>query len=137
MSWRKCVSVLAVLGVLLHAIAVVRHHAVMLAAPTIAGDSGPISDDLLRLTKDLSFICHVSADGIAAAAPADDSGTRDGRQTCPICAGLASPFAVAAKDMPALAIPAPLRITVSGHADERLTVQRRIRPPSRGPPLPA
>lgn len=134
MRWRRWIGLLAIVGVLLHAAALARHNAIMLATAAGNGMSQAAAADL---TLDLAVLCHAPGIGDPAASlPAKDGST--GSQTCPICAGTVSAFALAALELPSIAGPQlPADLAALPPQDQRRTVQRRIRPPSRGPPLSA
>jgi hypothetical protein len=139
MRWRKWVGLLALFGVLLHAAALARHNAIMLAtfvgtgtSQTPAADAGLGATDL---AQDLAVLCHAPTGSDLATTPAND-GSR-GSQSCPICAGTVSAFALAAIELPSIAGPQAPAFLAALPQDQRRTVQQRIRPPSRGPPLSA
>lgn len=134
MRLRATITVLALLGVLVHALAVVRHSTVvMLAAATVAEitATGPAADSL-----EAAPICHASQNGASQDGANAPSGPMPSgsKLSCPICLGLASAVALAPA---AVLLPRPVcerpldRFAVD---DERVRVHERIRPPSRGPP---
>jgi hypothetical protein len=105
---RRCISVVAALGMLAHAAALTRHKTAMLGAAVqlskLAGD---------RLPR-----------------PAD------GQVNCPICAGLGPPFIDVATQKTSLAnrlapVPAPPPM-----GERREVMRLALRPPVRGPPAP-
>jgi hypothetical protein len=127
---RRWISFLAVLGVLLHAGAVVRHHIVMLGLP-----ASPSAEQ--TLLADLQVICHGTGDQPALAGGDAPSGRTpaDIKRNCPLCAGLAGPFALTAP-LPTVAV----RLTatqapVSALAAVLDELPRTLHPPTRGPPL--
>lgn len=88
MRLRRWVSLIAVLGVLLHAGALVRHNGVMLAAAGVHA----------ALTSDLLAICHGGVDAASntlADLPSIPKPT-NATSGCPLCSGPASAFALAA-----------------------------------------
>lgn len=127
MHHRRWISIVALLGVLLHVGALVRHSSVML-------------DALLRhgaLIADLRQLCH------GGSAHTADVGTlpsvprpSDAQNGCPICSGLASAFAIASPD------PAPLVAPFGRPIQGQIAVADLVGPilplipPARGPPLP-
>jgi hypothetical protein len=127
---RRWINILAVFAVLLHAGALVRHHSVMLDAQA----------QHQTLLADLAVICHSngSTERLAASdLPAVPQPT-DAQNSCPLCAGLTTAFAVAAYVAVASAPIAyakaePFRLVQFVASD--LTTTRH--PPSRGPPLSA
>jgi hypothetical protein len=139
MRWRRWIGLLAVFGVLLHAAALARHNAIMLAAVAGAGTSQAVADAGVApaaLAQDLAILCHApTGSDPATTLPAGD-GSR-GSQTCPICAGTVSAFALVALELPSIAAPQSTTFLAALPQDQRRTVQQRIRPPSRGPPLSA
>jgi hypothetical protein len=127
MRSRKWISVLALLGVLMHAGAIARHNAVMAGA----------TFQYRALLTGLSQICHGSATGDAAAALPFVPRPSDAQNGCPVCSGLSPAFALVAPKLDVAFVPAPvaiafhpdaLRIPASGHA---------VCPPARGPPAAA
>ena len=91
MPLRWWLSFLAVLGVLLHAGALTRHHGVMLGS--YFGE--------LRLAADLAEICH-GASGDATKSSTGLPSTpkpSDANNACPICSGQAPSFAVTQVDL--------------------------------------
>jgi hypothetical protein len=120
------VSALAILGVLLHAGALVRHNARMLDAAL----------DYTTLASGLAQFCH----GGASASPVPSElpflpKPSDAQNACPICSGLGFAFALAGPEpdllRSALQMAAPfLDVAVC------FPVARRVLcPPARGPPL--
>lgn len=120
--WERIVSLVAVLGVLLHAGLLVRHNGVMLDA----------AFDRVALAFAGEIICH------------DDSGnTRLGPSAphhsgklphCPVCVGA---VAAAAILPPEIILPAPVPAASAKTVITHRRVGRRpynIRPPSRAPP---
>lgn len=126
MRSRAWITLLALLGVLVHGLAVVRHNTVMAAAP-VSATAIAAADGL-----EAAPICHASLDDSGAPATPGPSGQRS---SCPICLGLVSAVtlvpATAPPPRPASARPLDRRAATT---DERVRVHDRIRPPSRGPP---
>jgi hypothetical protein len=125
MHLRRWISVVAAVGMLAHTVAVVRHDAAMLSALL----------QLPRLTADLARICH----GGEAMTPSVGGAQSpyDAQANCPICSGLGPlffvlPFARVALrgDLPAAgaSLFTSQAVSAAGLA---------LRPPVRGPPLPA
>lgn len=128
MRLRATITLLALLGVLVHALAVVRHSTVVALSAAVATEIVAAgSGDSLEAAP----ICHASQDQSNAPAGPMPSGSKP---SCPICLGLAS---AAALTPGAVLLPRPVcerpldRFAVD---DERVRVHERIRPPSRGPP---
>lgn len=124
---RRWINILAVFAVLVHAGALVRHHAVMLSANT----------QHQALLADLGMICHGGGgtERLAAADLPVIPQPSDAQNGCPVCAGLTAAFAI-----PDLAL-APVAPVAYARAQSvrfvpvvvsALTVTRH--PPSRGPP---
>lgn len=126
MRLRRWLSVLAIVGVLLHAGALVRHHVYMAGGAAAANSSASAAVD--ALLADLTFICHAGGD-------TPDGGTPpSAKPSCPVCSGLASLIALAPPDNELLHRFEGQGIKVAaGH--ERLSTPVRLRPHSRGPPL--
>jgi hypothetical protein len=121
---RRCISVVAALGMLAHAAALTRHKTAMLGAAV----------QLSKLAADLARICH----GGDNAGLAGDRLPRpaDGQVNCPICAGLGPPFIDVATQKTSLAnrlapVPAPPPM-----GERREVMRLALRPPVRGPPAP-
>ena len=126
MHLRRWISVVAAVGMLAHTVAVVRHDGAMLSALL----------QLPRLTADLARICH----GGEAMGPSlgGAQSPYDAQANCPICSGLGPlffvlPFARVPRrgdDLPAAgaSLFASQAVSAAGLA---------LRPPVRGPPLPA
>jgi len=129
MRSRKWISVLALLGVLLHAGAIARHNAAMTGATL----------QYHALLTDLAQLCHGSTTGDALAAAELPYVPRpsDAQNGCPICSGLSAAVALPAPEPAGVIVPAPAAIAFyvdthcvpdSGHA---------VCPPARGPPAAA
>lgn len=122
---RKLASLLATIGLLLHAGLIVRHHSIMAAA----------DHDRLVMTGVLGTLCLSNQDEDGA--PATPSTEAPGKQQsrCPICLGFASPDTI----LPELVshrfdhgVITSARYAVT---DERAVIARVILwPPGRGPP---
>ncbi len=117
------IVIVAVVGVLLHTAAVVRHHGVMSAQSAERA-----------LLADLAVICH-GAGGtstLAAGLPSDMPAQRGGSD-CPVCMGMAVSF------MPptpvTLALPFEAGASVSWSRDQTIAVRSvRLHSFARGPP---
>lgn len=124
MRLRKWIGVLAALGVLLHAGALVRHNAAALSAHL----------QHQTLVADLHQLCDPTGSGAVDGAGLPDIPRPFDARKCPICAGLASLFALAGPEAVALPIPA------ARPADRVLPVvilgmpAYSLHPPARGPP---
>jgi hypothetical protein len=127
--WRTWVGLLAVVGVLLHAAVVVRHASRMLPAMGSPGLTG-------TLATDMALICRSGVTTGTEQAPANAPG-KGTAEVCPVCAGLVTPFALAAVELPAVAVPDASSAVAGLLLDERQPVQSRIRLSSRGPPATA
>ena len=126
MRSRKWISVLALLGVLLHAGALVRHNAAMTGA----------TFQYQALLTGLAQLCHGSATGdvLAAAELPYLPRPSDAQNGCPICSGLSAAAALPAPEPTSIFVPPPPAVAFyvdthcvpdSGHA---------VCPPARGPP---
>lgn len=126
---RRVIAVLALLGVLLHSAAVVRHHALMTARLSEAA--------LVAMLSELGVICHTeTAQDNQSGTAAGDGRSAPGNagQSCPICSGLASLFLISPPAGPIVALSLPLGAAYDPEPDQRITQFKRIRPPGRGPP---
>ena len=122
---RRAVSNLVVLGVLLHAAALVRHNVVMLDAHLLRGS----------LMVDLMLICHPSGtNNVEPGNLPDVPVPTDAQNGCPVCSGLAFALALPAPDLTPHFVafdPPRLRpVIVAAHHP----LPRALLPPSRGPP---
>lgn len=122
---RRAISGLVMLGVLLHAAALVRHNAVMLDAHLLRGS----------LIADLMVICHPSGtNSIDPAHLPDVPVPTDAQNGCPVCSGLAFVAALPTPDLTPHFVafdPPRLRpVIVAAHR----ALPRAVLPPSRGPP---
>jgi hypothetical protein len=113
------------LGVLLHAAALIRHHGVMLNAHL----------DYQVLVAGLTAICHGDPD--VASSPADLPGPPsppNAQKDCPVCSGQAPTLAVA----PLRSLEEPIRLAASSDWSEFAETPRALPhpvcPPARGPP---
>lgn len=127
MGWRRCINLLALVGVLAHAAFVVRHHGVMLDAHM----------ERQGLLSALGVICHGNGETTAPAGgevPWVPLPTDQQNGQCPLCAGLASVHALAGVVVASVPVEfqaaAPLLVR---HVARPVEVAR-IRPLSRGPP---
>jgi hypothetical protein len=126
MLLRRWISLLAVVGVLLHAGALVRHNAAMAGAHL----------QHQALVADLQVICHSGGPG--AAEPADIPYVPrpfDAEKGCPLCSGVASAFALigpapvfSGVELCSKAFEPPVFVAAVPVAPTRLL------PPARGPP---
>ena len=126
MRARRWISVLALLGVLLHAGAIVRHNAAMTGA----------TFQYQALLTGLAQVCHGSATGDALAAAELPFVPRpsDAQNGCPICSGLAAAVALPAPESAGVFVPPP--IAIAYHADPHCVLHsgHAVCPPARGPP---
>jgi len=128
MVFRRTISLVAMLAVLLHA-AVVMRHTLTMSAPKAGGEQA--------LLADLGVICHLDTEAAAAPVSALPPGAPEHGDAakCPTCLGLVAAF-VLTNGVPQLPPPArgpPARLAALpeilfvGHGAELL-------PPVRGPP---
>lgn len=122
---RRVVSFVLVLGVLAHAVALVRHNAVMLEA----------HQNRAMLMVDLMVICHPSGTSTVDAAVLPDVPVpADAQNDCPICAGLAATVALAVPEL----VPHYLRfdppLERPTHVAAPIARSPVLLPPARGPP---
>jgi hypothetical protein len=122
---RRFVSFVVLLGVMLHAHAIVRHNSVMLDAHF----------HRTTLITDLLSICHPSGTGtVDAASLPDVPRPTDAQNDCPLCSGLAPAVALPPPDLVPCYVafrpaqPSPLPVI---RGTELL---RTFIPPARGPP---
>jgi len=133
MSLRRFLAVIALLGVLMHAVAIPRHNAMMLArALEVAGESAALAAVGISVSDTSGLICR------AAEGPEDGRGAPGSpgdASFCPICLGTAPVHAVLASHDIA---PLPLSFAPVEHvafSDMRAGRLKLYRPPARGPPL--
>jgi hypothetical protein len=120
------IGLVAILGVLLHAAAVVRHHAVT---------SGPPSAEQALLADVANAICHGTL-GAAELQRADlpDVPVQHRNADCPICLGMAVAFLPAAPQDIALPLAAAGR-ALWPSSDQVIRKLARLHPFARGPPV--
>ncbi len=127
---RRFVVAFAVIGVLLHAFALVRHAGIQTSRAFAAA-----SNEVQRLQADLGVICHAPAgDETPASQPAGGSLPSNEGSSCPVCSKLCA----------AVAFPGPTPLTVflpllplqklQLALDVRVEKLKQIRPQGRGPP---
>jgi hypothetical protein len=125
MRLRRWISIVAMLGVLLHAGFLVRH-SVAMAEATLAHHA---------ILADLASLCRAShAEGRVPASdlpalprPSDTAG-------CPICSGLVSAFAVTGPQQAALPVTVAAAPRLFNVALAAAQPRRSAHPPARGPP---
>ena len=127
MRSRRWISILAVIGVVLHAAAIVRHNAAMAAA----------SLQYQELVAALSQICHGSGVGSgtldASEVPYVPRPT-DAQNGCPICSGLASAFPLDAPPAATALVLSPEELVYPARSNRPQGVSYAVCPPARGPP---
>ncbi len=123
---RRLISFVVLLGVLLHAHAIVRHNGVMLDAHL----------QRATLIADLLVICHPSGTGnIDAASLPDVPRPTDVENNCPLCSALGPAIALPPPDLAPYYVaflPAQPDLPPAVRAPEYL---RTFIPPARGPPV--
>jgi hypothetical protein len=129
MRLRAWATIVAVLGVLLHAGMLVRHHGLVLSAHLLEQ----------VLASNLATFCHGGADA-ASRSPGslpDIPKPSDAQSGCPVCSGQAPAFALVAPDY--LEAPARFAAATSWTEPERANpaLRRAVCPPARGPPASA
>jgi hypothetical protein len=129
MRWHRWISILAVLGVLVHAGALVRHNGVMAGA----------TFQYQALLTGLAQLCHTGT--ASQTLPPGDlpyvPKPTDAQNGCPVCSGLSSAVALVAPELPSILLPAS--VTVTFHGDVQLVAcwGHAVCPPARGPPAAA
>lgn len=130
---RRIILCLAMLGVLLHAVALVRHNGAMLDmafAMTVADGAG-------------GFICRSKPQkpgvAIMTPRPADPAGDmseepQSGKMTCPVCSGIASLHALPAPDLDFVAAQLTFETRHLVVAEAHTSGLHAVCPPSTGPP---
>lgn len=126
MKRRRAIAFLAIIGVLFHAAAVVRHGVMMLSLT-----AAPAAHSL---AADLTVICHGAVE-----AAEDGKGTTGAPGTvakhCPLCTTGAAAASLAVPEIFELAAPALAATHQFIRVDIRSEQLKRIRPPGRGPPF--
>ncbi len=134
MRGRRYIALLAIVGLLVQAAAVVRHHLVMLAgALAVAGPVENASSTGSPLSTNV--ICHAAAD----ASGKSGSGSRPadppkGKGGCPICSGLASSVLLTAPAVTPLALYEPSETSGVQVLARLATIIDHGLPSVRGPP---
>lgn len=135
---RRIVAILAVVGMLLHAFALVRHATVMMAhefadAAVASAASRTPSTALQAFEADLSAICHTDRGGTRAQ-PDSGQAPESGKSSCPICTGLCAAVALTTPVIQFVSPASPPVAEFELPRDQRVEQHKRIRPPGRGPP---
>lgn len=125
MLLRRTIGLLALIAVLAHAAAIVRHSLFIVTQPS--GEQA--------LVADLGVICHADQAGDATAADTPAKPDHSPASKCPVCAGLTAAFALLGS--PAALLPPacgpPLRLAAL--PDSFVTTSAiALLPPVRGPP---
>lgn len=129
MRARKWISILALLGVLVHAGALVRHNAVMAGA----------TFQYQALLTGLAQLCHSGTTGETLAAndlPYVPKPT-DAQNGCPVCSGLSPAVALVAPELLVSLVPASVAVAFHGDAQVVACWGHAVCPPARGPPATA
>jgi len=130
MRLRRCISWIAVAGILLHAVTLARHNVIQYQAFS--------TQAALLQALDAGIICHIDSDadedGKAQGLPGKDQGRTS--KPCPVCFGFASAnAALPASEAPALRVPQTVIADAFISRDNRPAPLARFRlPPNRGPP---
>jgi hypothetical protein len=127
MPLRAWISIVATLGVLLHAGVLVRHSLAMSDA----------ARQYHSILADLGSLCRASTpEGRIAASDLPQVPRPSGARDCPVCTGLVAAFALAGPQPAALTVPTSTAMLHLGCA--RVTaarpLPRTVHPPARGPP---
>jgi hypothetical protein len=126
MRLRQWIGMIAVFGVLLHAVAVVRHHGLMLG----------VHLQYQALVSDLSGICH-GGRSIVAETSADlpyVPKPSDAQNGCPICSGQAPAYTVVSIDLVEVPATTSARISWNELRFSKPYHHDLTWPPARGPP---
>lgn len=125
MRSRRWISILAVLGVLLHAGAIVRHNAAMAAA----------SLQYQALVAGLSQICHSTGSGTLDASEVPYvPRPSDAQNGCPICSGLGQVVALSAPACSVIPLTQAEPAFLPANAQCLADSGHAVCPPARGPP---
>jgi hypothetical protein len=129
MRARKWIAVVAVLSVLVHAGALVRHGAAMTGA----------TFQHQALVDGLAQLCRGGGTGETQPAPGLPyvPGPPDAQNGCPVCSGLSPAFALASPDGAALRILPPETVPLRADGDRAVAPRRAVRPLPRAPPAAA
>ena len=129
MRVRRWISVLAALGVLVHAGAIVRHNAAMAGAAL----------QYQALLTGLAQICHGGASATANALAPEElpyvPRPSDAENGCPICSGLAPAVALTGPESTVDFAHLPAAAAVPGETGGLAGVGYAVCPPARGPPV--
>ena len=141
MRIRRAVGFIAIAGVLLHALALVRHQAVMM---TDALPRSPLAEDALR--ADLTFpfgklpICRGNAaDSVGDLESSSESGGNGPAPSqrgapCAVCSGSVAAYTVAPSPFTILVLPRTGSLAPPVAPDHPLEAERCAHPLARGPP---
>lgn len=134
---RRVVAVLMMAGLLVQALAVVRHASMLmtisLSASMAADVQHQIRPEDRTLAADLlTAICH--PDGTSAMPTGTDTPVKSDMSGCPICNGLVTAFALAPSLAQVGTIARPDKVIAFAPFDQRVSRHAFLRPQSRGPP---
>lgn len=129
---RRWISILALVGMLLHSAFAVRHHDMMTSMQIAAAD---------RASSVLGELTRTEAAGVLCKTPRAESvaGHPDGSRAphCPCCITASADTAVLVDgQLAAIVLPA-VKASHVAERDQRFDVIRKLRPPSRAPPTTA
>lgn len=127
---RRVVVAFAVVGVLLHAFALVRHAGIQASRAFAVA-----SDEVQRLQADLGVICHAPTGDEAAASqpPGGTTPSNDG-SSCPVCSKLCAAVALTGPTPASILLPSLPSQKLRLALDIRVEKLKQIRPQGRGPP---
>jgi hypothetical protein len=128
MRLRRWTTIVALIGVLLHAGALVRHHGIMLGANLLE-----------QAFADPAAICFGGQDSTSRSSVGHPAAPKpsEAHSECPVCAGQAPVFALAAPD--ATDVPVRFAVMARWFEPERANpaLRHAVCPPPRGPPASA
>lgn len=144
MLLRRCTGVIAIVGMLLHSMALVQHNAVMMTEallPSASAEDARLGDAALPFLK-LSICRGSTASRSPDLEAARERGNEDPAPSpqgapCPICSGGVAAFAVAPPFVTLVFLPSTGLVRSPEPPAHPLEVERRARPPARGPPVSA
>jgi hypothetical protein len=138
---RQWISVLAVLGMLLHAAVTVRHHSMMIGVTLASGAAaieqqidGEAKSALAMVFGSGAVICHSDSKSSPRGHGDQESGGQKSGPVCQLCLTAAAAQAVVPLDQAIDVAISTLSTGFFANSDQRVETIRKLRPPSRAPP---
>lgn len=136
MRLRRWIGWLAIAGMLMHAVALVRHNVSVLDSAIAGAASSETARAYSVLNDDgtvliAGTICHTDGDQDAGSPGGQP---KSGSERCPVCAGTVAAVALAAPEPATISRPLVIAEAVVIATAIQTPAQHFVRPPNRGPP---